>query len=105
MAITNQQIADSINLAIEAMERIFVEMVKTNRELAAKNEAEHAEFRQAQVEVSKTLVLLQERQDRQRQERDEDRAEQRKLWGRVWSVVIAPILGGIVIAVLALVLK
>ncbi len=98
MGITNQQIVDWLKEAVEAQRQATQMFTATVDRFIEHDRENHAEFRQA-------ILLLQADQRRQREDRETDRAEQRKLWGRVWTVVVAPILGGVVIAVLALILK
>jgi len=58
------------------------------------DEGAHREFREAIATLATAVELLRAEQGHQKEN-----------WNRVWTVAIAPILGGVLIAVLALVLR
>ena len=58
------------------------------------DDSDHREFRQAIATLATAVELLRAEQGHQKEN-----------WNRVWTVAIAPILGGVLIAVLALVLR
>jgi len=58
------------------------------------DDGDHREFRQAIATLATAVELLRAEQGHQKEN-----------WNRVWTVAIAPILGGVLIAVLALVLR
>jgi len=58
------------------------------------DESNHRQFREAIATLATAVELLRAEQGHQKEN-----------WNRVWTVAIAPILGGVLIAVLALVLR
>jgi len=69
------------------------------------DEGDHRQFREAIATMVTAIELLRAGQAQQKEELQDNQKEQQKRWDRVWTVVIAPIVGGVLIAVLALVLK
>ena len=69
------------------------------------DDGDHRDFRQAISTMATAIELLRAGQAQQKEELQDNQKEQQKRWDRVWTVVIAPIVGGVLIAVLALVLK
>ena len=85
MGITNQQIVDRLDTAIEAMERVVSQQAAHSAKQHELNEAHHAAFRIAMQESLTSLVVMQKIVERH--ERN---------WGNVWKVGIVPVLVGFV---------
>ena len=60
MGLTNQQVADVVTQAVAAIEGCFKRQAELQARHAEQNEADHAAFRNAMVELSKSQVVMQE---------------------------------------------